>query len=121
MKRVMFAEPEEVRTDSTEQLWRETLLRRPRKCFESWCVLCAISMEALRHWGESSRYRAGVVSPKYSRRCLAILQDAGAAIVRIDRQPDQEVGLIFTHPTKRKTKHDVHRSRYINVGQLCLL
>jgi hypothetical protein len=48
-------------------------------------------MRAFRHWDEYSRYRAGAVSPKYSRRYLAILQDAGAAIFRIDRQPDHEV------------------------------
>jgi Zn-dependent oligopeptidase len=74
----------------------------PSQMLKNWCVLCATSMQALRHCGEHSRYRAGAGSPKYSRRCLAILQDAGAAIVRIDRQPDQEVGLMFTHPTKRK-------------------
>jgi hypothetical protein len=57
-------------------------------------------MKAVRHWGEYSRYTAGAVSPKYSGRCLAILQDAGAAIVRIDGQPDQEVGPVFNHPRK---------------------
>ncbi|KAJ8586518.1 hypothetical protein M405DRAFT_908341 [Rhizopogon salebrosus TDB-379] len=39
---------------------------------ENWCVFCATSMRALRHWGEYSRYRAGAGSPRYSRQCPAI-------------------------------------------------